>query len=59
MKELIYLKIQFPKIGTTKIQKDIYVRPWIRKMMKNQKFNEEINDIEKAIKFNQVYTRFF
>lgn len=40
----LYLKEKFPKISNAKIKEGIFVGPQIRKLMKDNSFEQKLND---------------
>lgn len=44
----MYLKIKLPRVYDAKIKEGIFVESQIRKLKRDEKFNEELN-IEKAV----------
>jgi hypothetical protein len=45
--EFLYHKEKFPKINDAKIKEEIFVGPHIRQIMKDNSFEQKLNDIEK------------
>ena len=59
-KRFTYIKNKFPRVSDAKIKEGIFVGPQIRELMKDQNFDEELNDLEKAawLSFKKVCTEF-
>jgi hypothetical protein len=55
-----YLKIKFPKLSDAKIREGIFVGPQIRKLFKDQNFQEKMNNLELAAwtSFSQICANF-
>lgn len=55
-----YLKIKFPKLSDAKIREGIFVGPQIRKLFKDQNFQEKMNNLELAAltSFSQICAHF-
>ena len=59
-KGFTYLKNKFPRVSDAKIKEGIFVGPQTRELMKDQNFDEQLNDLEQAawLSFKKVCTEF-